>query len=294
MIMVSSTDRPTPRKDLLDRIPLRALVIAAVALMLIMGAAGLFLGNRGQSAQEEGDIAKDQLQTAERQVEAGVQLAEANLEYCIDPTVLAALKKGGYDTEVCRLAVVVQSQGEPGKRGERGPGPTDEQIGSAVEQYFREHPLPEGKSPTIAQIAQVVGDYLRANPPEPGRPPTPEEVATATATYLAANIELFRGEPGKTGEKGPPPSAEDVRAAVTAYCSEDSRCRGPQGPQGIGITGTMLTRDSQGVCTLFFNHENPANGQVTQSSVQVNDELCSTPPTSSPPTSSPVPSTGGR
>jgi hypothetical protein len=286
---MKSTPRSANGNDLFDRIPLWILFSIGVAILLVLGVGVFTLGAKGQTVQEDKTATEGELQTEKSKVETGVQLAGANLEACKDPTVIQALRSGGYD-QLCELAVIVQTQGKQGNPGDRGPGPTQDQIDTAVQAYFATHPLPEGKGPTIAQVTTVVGEYLRANPPEPGRPPTPEEIALATANYIADHINDFQGPRGETG---PPPSAEDIRVAVSDYCAQENRCRGAQGPQGIGVTGTILKRDDQGVCTLYFNLENPANGNVTQSSVQVNDEMCSPPPTTTTTTPEPLLPTGG-
>jgi hypothetical protein len=275
--MASSESMDRQRKSWVERVSTRMLATIAFVILILSAAGGIALGSLGQSTQNDAAAAKGQLKTAEGKVETGVQLAEANLDFCKDPAVVEVLSQGGYQ-DVCDLAVEVKTQGAPGEPGEqgqqgdRGPGPTQEQINKAVDEYFRTHPLPEGKSPTVEQVAVAVGDYLRTNPPAPGRPPTPEEVALATAAYLAEHAEEFRGPQGVAGERGPAPSAADVKAAVAAYCGENGDCRGPQ---GVGVTGTELHRDEQGVCTLYFTLENPANGQTRQIFVQVNDGMCS-------------------
>lgn len=256
---------PVPVLAGFSLVALAAVIVGVVILALV-----------GGNAQQTADSSQQALNTANSKVATGQELAGENLEACMDPEVVKALIAGGHQ-RVCDLAIVVQTQeGTPGKPGEPGPGPTQEQINAAVDAWFRTHPLPEGKSPTAEQVVTAVGEYLRANPPAPGRPPTPDEIAVATANYIALHKEDFQGPEGK---RGPGPSAQDVRAGVEAYCTsaDPSPCRGPagaQGPQGIGVTGTILKRDEQGTCTLYFNHENPANGEVRQSSVQVNDELC--------------------
>src|ERR1044071_5098847 len=144
--MVSSTERPAQRKRGIDRVPTTVLATIAIALFVGAGVGAALLGQRGDVAQEDNATTKSQLRDAEQKVDTGVQLAGANLEFCIDPAVLAVLQKGGYD-EVCKLAVVVQTEGkrgEAGQPGARGPGPTSEQIGAAVAQDFADHPLREG------------------------------------------------------------------------------------------------------------------------------------------------------
>jgi hypothetical protein len=271
--MATKPDRRENPKNLVDRIPMVALLVIAAAIFVAAGVGAFVLGGRGQAAQEGQTVAEDRLQTAESKVQSGAQLAGVNLKACTDPVVLAVLQERGY-ADLCDLAISVQTQAatpSEGKPGKPGPGPTEEQIEQAVQQYCAVNDRCEGKAPTIDQLTEVIGNYLRLNPPEPGRPPTPEEIALAAANYIADHIEDFRGP---KGQDAPPPTAEDLQAAVAKYCSVDNRCRGPQGPQGVGVTGTDLHRDAQGVCTLYFNLENPANGQVNQVSVQVNDEMC--------------------
>lgn len=270
------TSNGTHRDDnTLNRIPLWVLMSLAFSLILGTGIGGFVLGSKGQSAQSQKVTAESQRQTAENKAEQGVQLANENLKFCKDPAIVGILQESGYQY-VCDLAVIVQTQaakdGNTGKQGERGPGPSQAQINTAVDDYFRAHPLPEGKTPTVEQVAAAVGSYLKDNPPEPGRPPTADEIAMATAAYLAEHMEEFQG---KEGERGRPPTADEVSAAVAAYCSEGDNCRGPQGPQGIGITGSDLRRDEQGVCTLYLRWENPANGDTGSFVVQVRDEMCS-------------------
>lgn len=285
--MATNAHRRKTLKDFVDRVPLTVLVALAFVILLASGVGAYILGGRGQAAQEGKTVAEDRLQTAESKVQTGAQLAGINVQACTDPAVVTVLQEHGY-AGLCDLAIIVQTQAAaPPKQGEPGPGPTQEQVDQAVQQYCAVDNRCEGKSPTVEQLVTVVGDYLRLNPPEPGRPPTPEEIAVAVANYIADHIEDFRGPAGKDA---PPPSADDLQTAVAEYCSVDSRCRGPQGPQGVGVTGAELHRDAQGVCTLYFNLQNPANSQTSQVSVQVSDELCGTPPDTTT-TNTPPPST---
>jgi len=107
----------------------------------------------------------------------------------------------------------------PGPRGEAGPPPTDQQVRDAIETYFAEHPIEDGKDATPEQIAAAVAQYLVENPPERGAagpPPTSEQVAAAVANYLEANPPPA----GPTGEPGRAPTAEEIAAAVEAYIAE--------------------------------------------------------------------------
>jgi hypothetical protein len=117
-------------------------------------------------------------------------------------------------------------EGAEGPAGPPGPGPSDAQVYAAVANYLADNPV-TAAGPTSAEIAVAVANYLRDYPPGP----TPEQVSTAVASYLTANPPAA-GEPGTDGadgatgppgpegpqgETGPPPSAEDVAAAVQAW-----------------------------------------------------------------------------
>lgn len=293
--MAKKSHRREGLKSFLDRIPLAVLVALAIVVLVASGVGAFVLGGRGSAAQEGQTVAEDRLETAESKVETGAQLAGVNVQACMDPAVVGVLQERGY-ADLCELAIVVQTQAAApveGKAGEPGPAPTEEQIEQAVQKYCAVNNRCEGKQPTVEQLTEIIGDYLRLNPPAPGRPPSPEEIAVAAANYIADHIEDFRGPAGKDA---PAPSAEELQAAVEGYCAVDSRCRGPQGPQGVGVTGVELHRDSEGVCTLYFNLQNPANGQASQVSVQVTDDMCGAPPTettTSTDTTEPSPSGGG-
>lgn len=132
--------------------------------------------------------------------------------------------------------------GPPGPAGPEGPPPSDEAVYAAVESYFLEHPVEDGRTPSPAEIAAAVSAYLSENPPErgePGPPPSAEQVAAAVEAYLTANPPV-PGEPGEDGEdgaQGPPgpgPAPEDIAAAVQAYIEENPlpQCP-PEWPAGV-------------------------------------------------------------
>lgn len=102
------------------------------------------------------------------------------------------------------------------------PGPTDEQVLAAVQDYFREHPVEDGKDASPAAIAVAVINYLTEHPPEPGEPgpaPTAEQISAAVADYLAANPPPS-GPPGADGEDGKdaePLTSAEIQAELDAY-----------------------------------------------------------------------------
>lgn len=136
-----------------------------------------------------------------------------------------------------------------GPQGPPGPPPTDEAVYAAVESYFLEHPVEDGRTPSAAEVAAAVSAYLTENPPEPGEPgppPSAEQVAAAVEAYLTANPPA-PGEPGEDGEdgaQGPPgpgPAPEDIAAAVQAYIEEHPLPMCPEGSSAEAIT--VLTSD---------------------------------------------------
>lgn len=125
--------------------------------------------------------------------------------------------------------------GPQGPQGEPGPGPSDAQVYAAVAAYLVDNPV-TAEGPSSAEIATAVANYLSEYPPGP----TPAQVAAAVAEYLTANppaagaagangtdgadgaagVDGAPGPPGPEGpqgETGPPPSAEDVAAAVQEW-----------------------------------------------------------------------------
>jgi type II secretory pathway component PulJ len=134
----------------------------------------------------------------------------------------------------------------------------------------REAAAGEG-SPTVTtqvatddQVRVAVADYLSANPPRDGRTPTAAEVDAAVARFCETmGCRGDDGTNGTNGENGTDgtdgldgadasddqvatqvaawcsenngclPTAEEIQAAVAAYCSaQPSPCVGPQGPEG--------------------------------------------------------------
>jgi hypothetical protein len=135
--------------------------------------------------------------------------------------------------------------GERGQQGERGPGPTEEQVRAAVTAY------------------------LTANPPLPGRPPTDAEIDAAVSAFCATRNDCAgpagaagpRGEQGDSvvGPEGPrgPAGADatdaQVATAVEAFCAIRNGCIGPQGPIGspgpAPVSWTFTFRNRAFVCS---------------------------------------------
>lgn len=139
----------------------------------------------------------------------------------------------------------------PESGGQTGPPPSDEQVRSAIAEYFAEHPIEDGKDATPEQIAAAVAEYLVKNPPERGAtgpPPTAEQVAAAVQEYLTANPPPS-GPKGDQGDAGRAPTAEEIAAAVEAYIAEHpiDWCPGGSEPQEHEV----LTVDSGTVTAVI-------------------------------------------
>jgi len=135
---------------------------------------------------------------------------------------------------------------------------------------------PPGPPPTTSQVLQAVALYCSNG--SCAQRPTTQQVASAVASYCGARSECSGprgrpgvgldgsdGQPGATGaqgdkgDQGPPPTAEQIAAAVTDYCSVNDRCRGPQGPAG---TDGQDGADGQSAFPFTFSwtvQDNPAH-----------------------------------
>lgn len=201
----------------------RWLVVAIVVLGILAVSGGVYATLGAGAVEDQKAAAVDQAANLGRQVTAA----------CAQGKVV----QDDQGRDLCRLAAQVQADPvpDPPVQSARGPGPTVEQIRSAVEQYMAANPPPRGEAgrpPNPDEVAAAVAQYMSANPPEPGRPPTAAEIADAVATYFATNPppEGPRGPQGATGEPGPGPTAEEIRAAVDAHLAENPPAAGPAGP----------------------------------------------------------------
>jgi hypothetical protein len=202
-------------------------VIAIVIVGILLVGSGVWLTQAGGVVEDQRDAAvqqKDDL--ADRVISACAAGGESSQE----------LQRIG----ACQQAVEARADPAPDTvpaQGERGPGPTLEEIQAAVESYMIAHPPPpgeQGRPPTPAEVAAAVAEHMAANPPEPGRPPTAAEIGDAVTLYFAANPPEPgpRGDRGATGERGPGPTPEEIRAAVVAELAQNPPPQGEPGEQG--------------------------------------------------------------
>ena len=117
--------------------------------------------------------------------------------------------------------------------------------------------LPDAQPVTAGAIALAVADYMTRNPITPASP-TAGQIADAVAAYLIANpppagapgVQGEKGDPGEPGaqgpmgipgETGPPPTAEEIRAALDSYLADNPIPPCPAGTSlqevRFGVTG---------------------------------------------------------
>lgn len=110
-------------------------------------------------------------------------------------------------------------RGDPGEPGEPGPPPSDAQVYAAVSTWFQANGTTEVDP---GSLATAVASYFAANPI------TSEQLLDAVDVYLTehppepgpAGSPGPQGETGPAGETGPPPTAEEITAALEAWLAE--------------------------------------------------------------------------
>lgn len=122
---------------------------------------------------------------------------------------------------------------QPGAVGARGPAGsagqpvTQAQVAAAVSAYLRAHPPPRGRPPTMAELLTAVTGYLQEHPP-------------AAGPSGAAGQDGTNGRDGVDGKDGPPPTAEQIRAAVEEYlAAHPLNC-----PSGYHIEERQIVTDT--------------------------------------------------
>lgn len=134
--------------------------------------------------------------------------------------------------------------GAPGKAGPSGaagaPGrtPTQTEVGAAVSAYLKSNPPPKGRAPTMAEIITAVTGYLTEHPPPAGP-------AGAKGDQGDKGDPGDAGSQGDRGEQGPPPTDEQIRAAVAAYFDSHTFTCEPEDPTGPVTGGPYRCRVSE-------------------------------------------------
>jgi len=139
------------------------------------------------------------------------------------------------------------SPGATGPAGPQGPGPTAAQVEAAVAIYCADQGKP--CRPTMAQVAQALADYcaqtdcvgddgangVDGQNGEPGRPPTADEIFAALVAYCEIQPNgTCVGPAGKDGANGENATLEQIRTVVDEMCSTmpGGSCEGAEGPAG--------------------------------------------------------------
>ena len=152
-------------------------------------------------------------------------------------------------------------------------GPTNAQVDAAVDDWFDANPL-TAEPGYLTSLRRTVAVYLTENPPKDGRPPTDGEIRNAVQAALMANPPadgsdgrgivntslndcdiVFSYSDGSTnrvgpvcgpkGEKGDPPTAEQIQNAFGAYCSANGGCVGPPGVVNVVDNCPPITAGEQ-------------------------------------------------
>lgn len=118
-------------------------------------------------------------------------------------------------------------------------------IAQAVADYMTRNPLTPA-SPTAGQIADAVAAYLIVNPPPAGAP-------GATGATGATGERGEQGEMGLPGEAGPPPTAEEIRAALDSYLTDNPI---PPCPAGTALQQVQFgALGPSGLACVFTDNE---------------------------------------
>lgn len=149
--------------------------------------------------------------------------------------------------QVRRLAAQVRNLGgvpvvtpapARGPEGKQGRPPTQTEISAAVARYLGEHPPAAGRPPTMAEILTAVTGYLREHPPPAGS-------AGPAGAKGDKGDQGGKGDPGETGpqgergEQGPPPSDEQIRAALEEYlAAHPLNCPAGSAPAHLTVVTT--------------------------------------------------------
>ena len=244
-------ERPVPRW----------LVVTIAAFGVLVVAVGGFLTFRTGEVEDQAEqlpIVAEQRDAATEQVrDLGREIVAA----CAQGKVV----QDPQGRDLCQRAADVQADPVPGTPipGERGPGPTPEQIEAAVVAYCAARAECAGRPPTTEEVAAAVAQYLTANPPEPGRPPTPPEIAEQVSVYFANNPPPPgpegergpRGEAGPTGERGPGPTDEEIEAAVAEYLAANPP---PACQAGTHVESVQFADGQFGLACVFDDQPDPA------------------------------------
>lgn len=199
------------------------LAVVVAALLFLLGSVVWRQIGQDTAQQQTQDVTGQRDATADQAIRAALPV----VALCKEQSPVGEALRAAPD-DPCGQATKVVADPVP-IQGERGPGPTDEQIDAAVAKWLITHPIPPGRGPNIAEITAALAAYLTEHPPEPGRPPSAAEIALEVARWFADHP-VRDGRDGDKGEKGDSPTAEEIRAAVAAELAANPPPAGPPGP----------------------------------------------------------------
>jgi hypothetical protein len=196
---------------------LRAAIIVFIATALLMFGGYLLLHEQTDSVKS--DLASTELQLAQTQ-------QQQQEDHKVAEQLGTQLQQHGIAPSVTPSPAPTQVV-----TGERGPGPTTDQVANAVSLYCAANSNCTPPAVTQAQVAAAINTYCEAN----GKCQGPAGVVGSPGP---------QGTPGPQGNTGPGPSPTQVATAVSAYCAANNGCvgpvgsTGPTGPPGpSGVTG---------------------------------------------------------
>lgn len=247
-------------------------LIAGLALVLAAGLIVYFMksGSEITDANQQASSANEQKEDLSK---AAVPLAESVLSVCRGTDEKAKADLLRLLPNACSFS---QQVVEVPVEGPAGPGPSAEEIQTAVTQYCAVRAECRGL-PTLSQVTEATATYLAANPPSAGRPPTMAEIANAVNDYCAADSNPCRGAVGEPGPAGRGPTTEEIMNQVMAFCGQPSQpCQGPsgaQGPQGVNFGGLKF-EDAGNGCEAVVTLVDPRDGSSRQERHLVSQLVC--------------------
>lgn len=223
--------------------PLRAALLVAGAVLAIMLLTGylayLSLHGSTDHANRRADHADSVATSALDQANQANAAAQTNKQ--VSDKLSKQLLQHGISPSATAVPVPSAVNGLPGPTGPPGPAPSFASIVTAVSAYCNSTGVCAGKGPTQSQVIAAVTTYCSGGQcrgaPGPsgssvtGPPGQPGQTVTGPPGANGAN--------GTNGADAPPPSADQLKAAVGQYCADNpDKCQGPPGPAGpTGPTG---------------------------------------------------------
>lgn len=150
-------------------------------------------------------------------------------------------------------------KGEKGDQGDRGPGPTSEQIAAAVIAYMEVNADrfrgADGRNGLDGKPGRDGVDGLPGRDGVDGRSPTPEEISLAVSAWMEAHREELRGPAGLPGRDGAGVDQAAIIASLKALQAKQPELF--RGPQGVGGTVSVVIMDRG---NEIARHSNLSNG----------------------------------